>query len=309
MLSICAIGILTESCNSSDESCPTINCNTGTLNEETCTCDCPVGFIGANCDIEDLCVTQSVVCQNGGVCVDGTCDCPTGFSGTNCEIEDLCVTQNVVCQNGGICLDGICDCPPPYIGANCEQIDPTQIQALLDGGTTPKALYDGGVSLEQLYGKIYAGGFIFYLNTNDGSGMVAATENQSDAAQWGCSSTDISGLNNVQNGPTEPETETGARIGDGESNTIRILTGCVEPSIAAKLCRDFGTGWYLPSRGELNLMYTNLHMNGHGGFADGNYHSSTELDGFDVWDQNFNDGTQRAFIKGVRRNVRAAKTF
>lgn len=38
------------------------------------------------CSDADPC--ESVICRNGGVCVDGTCDCPNGFSGVNCETTD-----------------------------------------------------------------------------------------------------------------------------------------------------------------------------------------------------------------------------
>lgn len=65
---------------------------------------------------------------------------------------------------------------------DCESIDPTEteVQVLLNGGKTPLELVNDGIPLNSLYGKMYEGGFIFYLNTNDGSGMVAATEDQND---------------------------------------------------------------------------------------------------------------------------------
>lgn len=89
LLSICILTFLTESCSPMDEDmCSAMECNTGTLNQETCTCDCPEGFSGTNCETEDFCVTQNVICENEGTCVDGTCECPEGYSGTSCEIED-----------------------------------------------------------------------------------------------------------------------------------------------------------------------------------------------------------------------------
>ncbi|MGB1318877.1 MAG: DUF5074 domain-containing protein, partial [Flavobacteriales bacterium] len=30
---------------------------------------------------------DDVICQNNGICVEGTCECPDGFSGPNCEIS------------------------------------------------------------------------------------------------------------------------------------------------------------------------------------------------------------------------------
>ncbi len=120
LLLVCSVLFLSQSCK--DDTCPETNCNTGVINTETCVCDCPTGFSGTNCETEDLCVTQSVDCKNGGTCIDGTCDCPDGYIGTNCETEDLCVMQNVDCKNGGTCTDGICDCLNGYEGSDCSEL-------------------------------------------------------------------------------------------------------------------------------------------------------------------------------------------
>lgn len=220
---------------------------------------------------------------------------------------DAC--EDVVCLNGGTCVEGSCECPDGTLGTNCENFDPAQVQALLDGGKTPLELYTGGVPLDSLYGKMYEGGLIFYLDITDGTGMVAATSDQSPAAEWGCRLTNISGLNDVSSFPTNPETEEGVRIGDGEANTDAILSGCTTAGIAAKLCRDIGADWFLPSRGELNLMYTNLHQKGHGGFEADWYWSSSEFDEVLAWFQNFDDGNQDFVLKNFDIYVRAARTF
>lgn len=45
------------------------------------------------CKDDDPC--DSVICQNDGICADGTCFCPDGFSGPNCEVEDPCHEANI----------------------------------------------------------------------------------------------------------------------------------------------------------------------------------------------------------------------
>lgn len=186
------------------------------------------------------------------------------------------------------------------------EIDITQIQSMLDGGTTPKALYDDGVTLEQLYGKMYEGGLIFYLNTTDGTGMVAATQSQSDGAIWGCGGIEIDGADSDA-------------LGFGAQNTKDILAGCTTDGIAAELCDKLDlngkTDWFLPSIGELNLMAKNLHANGYGGFEDAWHWSSTEFSqsiasintfsGFGVGNQ----GTTGKNNTTNVTHVRAARSF
>lgn len=67
------------------------------------------------CTPNDLC--DNVECGPGN-CVEGVCDCPCGFSGINCEIEDLCFDD--VCCNG-VCdpLTETCNCDPNYYGKSC----------------------------------------------------------------------------------------------------------------------------------------------------------------------------------------------
>jgi len=65
-------------------------------------------------------------CQNGGEGKEDAngncfCDCPAGFSGDNCEIQDLC--YNVQCPTNAECdpEDGECYCNPGYEGSDCSE--------------------------------------------------------------------------------------------------------------------------------------------------------------------------------------------
>lgn len=71
----------------------------------------------------------------------------------------------------------------------------------------------------------------------------------------------------------------------------------------------FETGWRLPTKDELNLMYENLHKNNIGGFADNNYWSSSENNAHNAWLQYFFNGYQYNYFKNDILYVRAVRTY
>jgi hypothetical protein len=150
-------------------------------------------------------------------------------------------------------------------------------------------------------GDTHQGGIVFYLDGN-GGGLIAATSDQSSGAEWGCVGTVISGAD-------------GMAIGTGNQNTIDIEAGCTTPGTAADICANLTLGgyndWFLPSKDELNEMYTNLYQQGLGGF-DNDYYwssSSTEYISAIAWGQEFGDGFQFSNDKDFNANVRAVRAF
>ena len=67
---------------------------------------------------------------------------------------------------------------------------------------------------------------IFHLDTVSGDGLVSASDDQSwGEYNWGCVGNLISGAD-------------GSLIGDGNQNTIDILSGCSQSSTAANACQN-----------------------------------------------------------------------
>jgi hypothetical protein len=155
-------------------------------------------------------------------------------------------------------------------------------------------------------GESYEGGIVFYLTDGGAHGLIAATSDISTGAVWGCSETTITGAD-------------GTAIGTGNQNTIYIMAGCATAGIAARLCGDLVqevySDWYLPSKDELNLIFTNIgpgasgSNNNIGGFAYGQYWSSTEFIQNAAWYQNFVDGSRGNIHKANSRYVRAIRSF
>ncbi|XP_078672770.1 adhesion G-protein coupled receptor G7-like isoform X1 [Branchiostoma floridae x Branchiostoma belcheri] len=91
-------------------------------------------FNGDGVSAQDTDDCRGVICQNGGICVDGvnsySCNCAPGFEGLHCETNtDDC--RGVICQNGGTCVDGVnsysCNCDAGYEGLHCEIVNTTAI--------------------------------------------------------------------------------------------------------------------------------------------------------------------------------------
>ena len=76
-------------------------------------------------------------------------------------------------------------------------------------------------------------------------------------------------------------------------------------SDAIKACADLGSGWRLPTKDELNLMY--LNKDRIGGFANNNYWSSKVYLNDFAWLQFFYNGFQDVSVKGNLNFVRAVR--
>ncbi|HQP03371.1 MAG TPA: FISUMP domain-containing protein [Bacteroidales bacterium] len=171
------------------------------------------------------------------------------------------------------------------------------VQQRLDYGETPKQIYDDGIPIDSLYGKFYAGGYIFYFDPVVGIGMVAY-ESDFTEVNWGCMGY-----------------ETGANetlFGTGRANTELIFNVCPDQTAAANLIYSqeyYGYfDWALPSRDELVEMYTKKEYIP--GFGDFSYWSSSE----DVTDPMNSAwcmiiGETSLSSKSITYNARPIRTF
>ena len=158
------------------------------------------------------------------------------------------------------------------------------------------------------------GGTIFYVDLNRSVGSqyfeaaCAGWQNNCDGtspdptAEWGCEGVPISGAD-------------GLLIGTGERNTADILAGCASSGIAARLADEYTRtvngvvyeDWFLPSRDELNQMY--VKRVSVGGFFPAHYWSSSGINAYDAWIQNFYFGSQGSGAKGAPLYVRPVRSF
>lgn len=58
-------------------------------------------------------------------------------------------------------------------------------QEYLDAGFNVTFLLNAGYTVQDLIGLNHGGGIIFYIDPNNGSGLIAAPMNQANT-QWGC---------------------------------------------------------------------------------------------------------------------------
>ena len=153
-------------------------------------------------------------------------------------------------------------------------------------------------------GDTYQGGIIFWLDGN-GGGLIAAPSASEGVGEWGCYGSHTQGAD-MQS------------IGLGAQNTINILSANCSPAnssnlIAVNICANYTDGtyndWFLPSKDELNLMYSYLHQQGLGGFANSTYWSSSSFTFIFAYRQNFSDGAQSAGYKDYNKLVRPVRAF
>jgi len=155
-------------------------------------------------------------------------------------------------------------------------------------------------------GQFYKGGVIAYILqqgdsgyvANEQHGLIAAPYDQSTGIQWDNGSNIVTGA-------------AGIAIGTGNANTNTIVALKGDGSYAAKLCYDLVldgvSGWYLPSKDELEKLFQNKDVIG--GFAPTPYWSSTESLNNYAWHECFSNGYQSNTNMGNIYRVRAVRAF
>ena len=108
-------------------------------------------------------------------------------------------------------------------------------------------------------GQTYGGGLVGYIFqpgdpgyvTGETHGLICAASDQSAFLQW-------------YNGEYKVTGATATALGTGKANTTTIVSVQGAGSYAAQLCHDMilngYNDWYLPSKDELNLMWSNLKL-------------------------------------------------
>jgi hypothetical protein len=150
-----------------------------------------------------------------------------------------------------------------------------------------------------------AGGIVFHVTQGGRHGLEAAPVNQSEGVTW-CINTDIASIENLAT-PDVVDPNTGAH------NTAAIIATCGTATAAGVASGYEGpngitTGWYLPNKEELNLLYLQKVIVG--GFASDNYWSSSEFDSNFAWIQFFVNGFQSVGWKGSHGiKVRAVRAL
>jgi len=147
-----------------------------------------------------------------------------------------------------------------------------------------------------------AGGLVFYDKGKASDGwryLEAAPKDQSAGIQW-------------SNG-SYIDIKTGTAVDTGKANTEAIIAAQGAGNYAASICKNLSINgfadWFLPSKDELILMYTNLKEAGLGGFRESWLWSSSQNDIYLAWLQDFSDGSRGNVVKDYEYAVRAVRAF
>lgn len=102
-------------------------------------------------------------------------------------------------------------------------------------------------------------------------------------------------------------------IGGGYQNTVNINNGCSNTQAAGKMCftaviNGFDD-WFMPSKDDMNIMYTNLIPLGLGNFSPEWYWSSTEASNSNAWRKHMSAGNIEVNGKSLLCKVRAVRVF
>jgi prepilin-type N-terminal cleavage/methylation domain-containing protein len=158
-------------------------------------------------------------------------------------------------------------------------------------------------------GQAYNGGVIAYIDSSGQHGLISSKNDISYGSYW----------HNSNSGNTGAS---GTSVGSGNSNTSLIVGLYGSENNAAKMSYDYSmeyqlpkpekgfvtySDWYLPSKEELNLLFSNKDYIG--GFTNLCYWSSSESSSEKAWARYFISDTQNELNKTSLCAVRVIRSF
>jgi hypothetical protein len=158
-------------------------------------------------------------------------------------------------------------------------------------------------------GETYGGGKIFWVDETGDHGLISSLSDQNTGygIQW-------------YNGTNVATGAAADGVYAGSMNTVKIIAVQGNGSYAAKSCDNFSvtsnnicfTGWYLPSKYELQLMWVQRTVIGNFNTSNGIYWSSTETTTSattSAWEMEFKYGGQYEDVKYSPNPVRCIRKF
>lgn len=179
-----------------------------------------------------------------------------------------------------------------------------------------KKYVDSKVDSTYEVGDYAFGGIVFWVDETGKKGLVCATADQSSALRWkGDTASVVTGA--MGDGPYAGQMNTSIIV------AFTSVLGFDGADYAALLCSKLKTtgtksygDWYLPSKEELKLMFTNKAVidaasaaAGGSAFSTDSYWSSTEVNNNVAQAVDFSGGTDSPDVKSSTHGVRAVRAF
>jgi hypothetical protein len=160
-------------------------------------------------------------------------------------------------------------------------------------------------------------GVVFYVDTSGAHGWAVHLQDQDLGCEWGGYNLPIPNLPDHSNNY--------AAISDynGYSNTSAIRAAGPASTYPAAWLVDIDNGWYLPSAGQLRLLYAemvtvNASLSAVGGIplpmnvnqpSYGGYWSSTEVNDYSAWYVGWDGNVDSSSKKLFTRRIRSVRSF